>query len=443
MVLKLLFKLYQSKKRLTISREELEKYQKKKITEILLYAYDHSTYYRKRFEEKNISRKDIGLIPIENYPSLTKKELMKNFNEIVCTDVDINEMRSFDANPDNNNKLYKDKYHIVHSSGTTEKPGYFIYDEKAWQQMLIATIRASLWDMSMKEIIKLLSKRPRIVYIAETDGRYGGAMAVSDGIAGVKAKQLFLDIKMPLDEWIDKISKFQPSIIIGYPSAIKILMESVARGEIKTNLFRIISCGEPLSKNLRDCFTKTFKCKVINFYGASESLALGVEVGNKDEMYLFDDMNYIEILEDGIYITCLYNKIQPLIRYKISDKVTLHGISKHVPLTTVTNILGRNEDLLWFKDKNGKKEFLHPLSVEGFCIDGMLDYQFRKTNDQAFEMIIELSKNEKQESVKNEMKKLMKKILNEKKLDYVEFTIRFVEDILPDEKTGKKKLIII
>ena len=73
----------------------------------------------------------------------------------------------------------------------------------------------------------------------------------------------------------------------------------------------------------------------------------------------------------------------------------------------------------------------------------MLDYQFRKTNDQAFEMIIELSKNEKQESVKNEMKKLMKKILNEKKLDYVEFTIRFVEDILPDEKTGKKKLIII
>ena len=78
MLLKLLFKLYQSKKRLTISREELEKYQKKKMTEILLYAYDHSTYYRKRFEEKNISRKDIGLIPIENYPSLTKKELMKN-----------------------------------------------------------------------------------------------------------------------------------------------------------------------------------------------------------------------------------------------------------------------------------------------------------------------------------------------------------------------------
>lgn len=443
MVLKLLFKLYQSKKRLTISREELEKYQKKKITEILLYAYDHSTYYRKKFTEKNISRKDIGRIPIENYPSLTKKELMKYFNEVVCSDVDINEMRSFDANPDNNNKLYKDKYHIVHSSGTTEKPGYFIYDEKAWQQMLIATIRAALWDMSMKEIIKLLSKKPRIVYIAETDGRYGGAMAVSDGIAGVKAKQLFLDIKMPLDEWIDKISKFQPNIIIGYPSAIKILMESVARGEIKTNLFRIISCGEPLSKNLRDCFTKTFKCKVINFYGASESLALGVEVGNEDEMYLFDDMNYIEILEDGIYITCLYNKIQPLIRYKISDKVTLHGISKHVPLTTVTNILGRNEDLLWFKDKNGKKEFLHPLSVEGFCIDGMLDYQFRKINDQAFEMIIELSKNEKQESVKNEMKKLMKKILNEKKLDYVEFTIRLVEDILPDEKTGKKKLIII
>jgi phenylacetate-CoA ligase len=36
----------------------------------------------------------------------------------------------------------------------------------------------------------------------------------------------------------------------------------------------------------------------------------------------------------------------------------------------------------------------------------------------------------------------MKKILNEKHLEYVNFYIQFIEEILPDKKTGKKKLIV-
>ena len=64
--------------------------------------------------------------------------------------------------------------------------------------MLLGIIRGALWDMSMPQILRLLSGGLRILYIAATDGRYGGAMAVGDGIKGVGAKQLFLDIKTPL-----------------------------------------------------------------------------------------------------------------------------------------------------------------------------------------------------------------------------------------------------
>ena len=38
---------------------------------------------------------------------------------------------------------------------------------------------------------KISFKKPRILYIAATDGRYGGAMAVGDGIEGVKRKSAF------------------------------------------------------------------------------------------------------------------------------------------------------------------------------------------------------------------------------------------------------------
>ena len=37
----------------------------------------------------------------------------------------------------------------------------------------------------------------------------------------------------------------------------------------------------------------------------------------------------------------------------------------------------------------------------------------------------------------------MGKILREKRLDEVEFQVRFVKEILPDSMTGKKKLIVV
>lgn len=50
------------------------------------------------------------------------------------------------------------------------------------------------------------------------------------------------------------------------------------------------------------------------------------------------------------------------------------------PFTQADILLSRSEDVLWFEDDNGKRDFLHPLAVEGICVEGLLDYQFRKTD---------------------------------------------------------------
>ncbi len=57
-------------------------------------------------------------------------------------------------------------------------------------------------------------------------------------------------------------------------------------------------------------------------------------------------------------------------------------------------------------------------------------------------MIAQSSHEEKQKTIQEEMQKQMKQILVEKKLEYVRFGIKFVKEILPDKRTGKKKLII-
>ena len=443
--LHLLWNLYQLKRNEHKSREQIRILQDKKLRKLLYHAYDHSAYYRKSFEQAGITRGQIQSLPLSSFPAIDKKILMENYDEIVTqNEIRQEELRAFDEGNSTGQKEFRGKYHVVHSSGSTGVPRYFIYDSTAWNQMLLGIIRGALWNMTMPQILKLLLGKPRILYVAATDGRYGGAMAVGDGIDGVGAKQMFLDIKTPLSEWIRSVREFNPDIIIGYPSAIKILGELVVNNKISVNVCRVISCGEPLPPGLRNYLKQVFKSVIVNFYGASESLAMGVETDLEEGMYLFDDMNYIEVENGQMYLTSLYNFSQPLIRYRISDQLILKkpdGRSNY-PFLQADILLSRNEDILWFEDSEGKRDFLHPLAVEGLCVEGLLDYQFRQTDKDAFIMLAEVSTSEREDHVRGEILQQMERILHEKNLDNVHFFVKFVEEIMPDSQTGKKQLIV-
>ncbi len=441
--LKTLTDLYRLKKNMKLSAEKMRSLQNGKLRKLLRFAWEHSAYYRAVFERAGITEEQLDTLPLSCFPTIDKQALLEHFDELVTVpDLKQENLREFDAREAADRKPYQGKYHVVHSSGSTGKPGYFVYDEDAWSQMLLGIIRAALWGMSMPQILGLLMKRPRIVYIAATDGRYGGAMAVGDGIDGVGAKQMYLDIKTPVAEWIRQIREFQPNIIIGYPSAIKILAQLMENGEVGLDAERVISCGEPLGTSLRTYLEKIFRTQVVNFYGSSESLALGVETNPKDGMLLFDDMNVIEVENGVMYLTCLYNYAQPLIRYRLSDRLTLKAPEGgELPFTRAVGLLGRNEDVLWFEDGRGNREFLHPLAIEGFCIEGLKDYQFRQTTKDTFEMFAETEHGASKERIRQEMLQQMREILSEKKLDFVQFYVNFVNEILPDIRTGKKPLI--
>lgn len=443
--LKLLVDLYRLKNQTKLSAQKMRSLQDRKLRKMLHHAWQKSAYYRRSFQAAGITEEQLDELPLSCFPTIEKRDLLENFDDLVTiSELKQRELRRFDEQEQGNRKLYKGKYHVVHSSGSTGTPGYFVYDEDAWSSMLLGIIRAALWNMTMPQILKLLVKRPRIVYIAATDGRYGGAMAVGDGIDGVGASQMYLDIKTPLSEWIRKIREFDPNLVIGYPSAIKILAGMAEKGQIKLSVTRVISCGEPLGASLRNYLEEVFQADVVNFYGSSESLSMGVETDQKEGMLLFDDMNVVQIESGNMYLTSLYNFAQPLIRYRLSDRLSLEAAKENsrYPFTRAKGLLGRNEDILWFEDGNGNEEFLHPLAIEGFCIEGLKDYQFRQIGKDAFEMYAEISGTASQEAVRTEILQQMKKILMEKKLDYVQFYVNFVDEIIPDLKTGKKSLII-
>ena len=204
----LLWNLYQLKRNTGMRREQLITLQEKKLRELLVYAYDNSTYYHRVFEEAGITRKQIPLMPLSAFPVLDKQLLMEHFNELVTvSDLKQEDLRRFDREESTAQKKFKDEYHVVHSSGSTGTPGYFVYDEAAWSQMLLGIIRAALWDMTMPQILKLLWKGPRIVYIAATDGRYGGALGVGGGVESGPAGQTFLGVQTPPSPRVRPIQK--------------------------------------------------------------------------------------------------------------------------------------------------------------------------------------------------------------------------------------------
>lgn len=436
----LALKLSISKLNTKLPRSVIRSIQQKRLREMLTFAYEHSPYHRAAFKAAGINDRNISYAPIERFPTMDKSTLLDNFDRIVTVKgLTQKKLRRFDTEKNAGKRAIGGRFHIVHSSGSTGKPGYFLYDNKAWDTMLIGIIRAALWDLSMAEILKLKLSKPKILYIAAADGRYAGAMAVSDGIDDLGFEKLVLDVQMPLDELMSQLEKFKPDIIIGYPTAIKMLTQSA---NYKFDLSRVITCGEPLSSGLRKYFKKYFKCRILNFYGASESIAIGVEDDSSKGMYLFDDMNYIEIMSDGIYLTCLYNFAQPLIRYRISDKAERMPMDSRIPFSKIRNILGRSEDVMWFKNAEGKDEFLHPLSVEGLCINGLLDYQFVQRSCNYFEIYAQLRNGANSKKIVTELDGYMRKILVLNGLGNIEYKINIVDEINVDEHTGKKPLVI-
>lgn len=438
-LLKVLLALNKLQNNAKKSRSAIESLQEKKFRKLLAFTYRHSAFYRDYWREHEIEENQLKTIALNRLPVIDKKTLIENFARLNTISVTQEELAAFDASQSEGK--FKGKYAVVHSSGSTSKPCYFIYDKKGWDYLIAGILRAALWDLSLGQVIGLVKKGSRILYVAASDGNYGGALAAKDGISGLNSKEFCLDIKTPIAEWKDTIVKADPNLIIGYPSAIKILCEVVKTEKIDLRLDRVVTCGEPLGAGMKNYFEAVLHSEVVNIYGTSESVALGVESKNTDGIVLFDDMNIVEVQSDGIYLTNLYNKAMPLVRYKISDILTEKNISPRYPFSRVGNILGRNEDVLWF-EADGRKEFLHPLSIEGFCIEGLIDYQFVQKSASSFEVRIQIDKCDGS-VIKSELKKEIDAVLSEKKLDFVSYELVEVAEIYPDQKTGKKKLVVV
>lgn len=133
-----------------------------------------------------------------------------------------------------------------------------------------------------------------------------------------------------LPYYIEKLNKFRPKIVEGYPLSVFCIAEFICDNEIKLEftLRGICTSSENFTKAQRAIIEKAFGCKVYDQYGSAESVIFAgdCEYGNK---HISVEYGVAEVLkEDGsiasegtgeLIVTSLLNDAMPLIRYRIGD----------------------------------------------------------------------------------------------------------------------------
>lgn len=81
--LKLLWDLYGLRRNAVGSKRKMEELQGRKMRHILRYAYEHSAFYHRTFEEEGITGENVETVPFHRFPAIDKDILMEHFDELV------------------------------------------------------------------------------------------------------------------------------------------------------------------------------------------------------------------------------------------------------------------------------------------------------------------------------------------------------------------------
>lgn len=420
-----------------LTRGEFEAERLTRFRRFAAHAGKHSRYYARIMSERGI---DPARCVPEDFPVITKREVMRNFDEIV-TDRSITKDKIDDFLSSSHDPLdmYEGRYYVLHTSGSSGEIGLYVYSPDDIARGLAQTPSPPMVGL----------RRPRLSFFGATKGHFAGVTFASM-FSGSALRHLFrmqtYEINSPLAAVIEGLNAFKPDVVAGYATALKILAEKKLQGELDIAPRLLMSSGEPVNSNDRAVIESTFNAPLYNAYMCTEHVYMGLGKPEYGGMYLLENDLIFEFHEDYLCVTNLFNYTMPLIRYRMEDVLT--PIDDHaglLPFTKVRDIVGRNEYIPYFKNKAGTEDFISPHIINEFFVKGLKRFQMQVIDKGsfAFKTVADtaLDKGQKSEMLKAIDSKL-RGILSEKGLENVSFRIEEVDDLPVDKKTGKFKLIL-
>lgn len=398
----------------TLSENELQELQNKRLNDILKYVKKHVPFYR----DKNFSS-------IDSFPILTKSILREHVNELVSDEYSI---KSLDAH---------------HSSGSSGIQS-FTYMTKN-HTFYLRALQTHWWNWSGYEIgdnlLQFGISQKRSILKRLKDLFYKVTYVRAFGLSETELEQVLL-----------KISKKKRVYIAGYPSVVNQLAKIAILKNIKTDISGIVCFGDKLFDHYKKRMIKAFgeTCNIIDTYGCAEGLLMACKY-DLDYYYMMSPHVYLEIVDEAgepvpdgemghVLVTCLTNKAMPLIRYKLGDLAIKLPKEKYpkkrafnYPL--IQKVIGRETDVI---------KTTHGITLNVHSFTGVLEYyqeikQYRVVQNQLEKIYIEYVVDENQPFEQSILKEIKDK-LNTLTKNCLDIEFQEVNEIKA-LKSGKPQII--
>jgi phenylacetate-coenzyme A ligase PaaK-like adenylate-forming protein len=372
--------------RLDWPADRLAAHRSQRLREIVRHAVDRSPWHRDRLSGVDIDRLDeAGLHAL---PPMTKADLMEHFDGIVADDrLSLGLVNDHLATVSTGSYLLDD-YTGITSGGSTGERGVFVYDWVGW-----ATFWVSVFRYLLRAKWSAEESRPIVVgWVAAAHFTHATA-ALSRTFNSPEFVNVRFPVTLPTEQMVAGLNDAQPDVIIAYPSALHVLSFEAHAGRLSIAPRQILSCSEPLLPEIRSAAEAIWGIRVGNAWGTSEGGGVGIPCEHAGS-HLSDDLVIVEpVDEDGrpvapgeraakLYLTNLFNRALPLIRYEITDEVTVLSEpcacgSAH---RCVDDIQGRLDDVFVY---DGLRVHPHVFRSALGRQAGIVEYQVRQTEDGA------------------------------------------------------------
>ena len=331
------------------TRDELLVHQSGALAELRAFALARSPFYRE-------FHRGLEAAPLDALPVLTKATLMERFDELVTDpDVRLGEVEGHLASTGSTD-LFRGRYRVAATSGTTGRRGIFLADRSEWTSVLASYARANDWA----GVPAGLLHRLRVAVVSSRNPTHQSSI-VGATLASVIVPTLRLDAAGPLERTIDALNSFRPDSLVGYASVLRVLAGEQLGGRLNIAPRAVMSASEVLTDETRARIRAAFGIEPFNVYAATETAGIASECEHH-RLHRYEDLVIAEIVDDEnrpvspgefgtkLLVTVLFSRTQPLIRYEVSDRVRASTdiCPDGRPFALLEAIEGREEDVLHF-----------------------------------------------------------------------------------------------
>lgn len=335
------------------SREKNLKLQEKRLRELVDYAVKHSPFYMRLYSSIGEAYTLSELTPV------SKPQMMASFDDVL-TDRNINMKRieDFTADIDNIGHKLDDRYLVFRTSGSTGIPAVVLYDDNAID---VSSAVAAFRTFARPEDLRAFMKHGKKTAGVFADYGFYLACGMSRYLQLRMPHQntkININVNAPEEEIISRLNEFRPAMLSGYPSNLALLADFK---ELNIHPDVIITGGELLTDDIRDKLEKRFGCYVQTHYSCTEGGEIACECSEK-HLHINEDWIIFEpvdknnnpvpcgVMSDKVLITNLANRIQPFIRYELTDRVIVHDEKCKCGRSSFwVEVEGRTDDILEFE----------------------------------------------------------------------------------------------